>query len=171
MRRAVVLAVYFVSVLACSAQTQKTVPDPVHVAAGTVLTFHLQTRLHPSSGNETDGLPEGTILRVKMLDSVDSSVDRDGTEFRGVLVSSVTSGDQVVVHPDAEIRGVLALLRSKNHPEGFRYELLITQMEDQGKSYSLTASLNPSFFDGPSHPVSATTSTSVPASTPKPGVK
>ena len=39
------------------------------------------------------------------------------------------------------------LLGSRNHPDGFRYELLITSFDVNEKSYELTASLNPSFFD------------------------
>jgi len=39
------------------------------------------------------------------------------------------------------------LLRSKTHPEGFRYELLVTGLTDRGKSFDLTASLNSSFLD------------------------
>jgi hypothetical protein len=51
------------------------------------------------------------------------------------------------------VRGLLVLLRSKTHPEGFRYELLITRLIDHGKSYDLTASLNPSFLDPAVQPV------------------
>ena len=50
-----------------------------------------------------------------------------------------------MLHADAEVRGIFALLRSRNHPEGFRYELLITGVNDRGKNYTLTASLNSSF--------------------------
>jgi len=39
------------------------------------------------------------------------------------------------------------LLRSRNHPEGFRYELLVTSLTDHAKTYAVTASLNASFFD------------------------
>src|SRR2546430_3677586 len=28
---------------------------------------------------------------------------------------------EVVIHADAEVRGLFALLRSRNHPDGFRY--------------------------------------------------
>ena len=146
MRRNAVVALWLISVFACSARAQNTI-EPVHVAAGTILTFHLQTRLHPNSKDEIDLLPKGTLLQVKMLDSLDSGVDHDGAPFRGIVRSSVGSKDAIIVHPNAEVRGLLALLRSKNHPEGFRYELLITQITDQGKSYALTASLNPSFFE------------------------
>jgi hypothetical protein len=135
------------TVFACVADAGNPILVPIRVSSGTVLTFYLQTRLHPATENLPDMLPSGTILRVKMLDRLDSSVDRDGAEFHGVMVSAVTSGNEIVVHPDAEVRGILALLRSKSHPDGFRYDLLITRLTDHGKSYSLTASLGASFFE------------------------
>src|SRR5882672_3087692 len=119
----------------------------IHAELGTILTFHMQTRLNPSERNETDILPKGTLIRVKMLKEVDSSVDRDGSEFHGEVVESISAGSKVIVHSESEVRGILVLLRSKNHPEGFRYELLVTSLTDHEKTYDLTASLNPSFFD------------------------
>lgn len=130
-------------------QTPSFVPVPVHVTSGTVLTFYLHARLNPTSGDSLDGLPKGTLLRVKMLDSIDSTVNADGTEFRGMVVSGLTSSGELVIHPESEVRGILALLRSRSHPEGFRYELLITSLTDHGKSYALTASLEPSLADSP----------------------
>jgi hypothetical protein len=121
--------------------------EPIHAQLGAVLTFHLQTRLNPTDRNEMDVLPRGTVIRVKMLNGVDSSVDRDGSEFHGEVVDSVSAGSKVIVHSESEVRGILVLLRSKNHPEGFRYELLVTSLTDHAKTYDLTASLNPSFFD------------------------
>jgi hypothetical protein len=119
------------------------------VSAGTVQTFYLHARLNPTSGDSVDGLPKGTLLRVKMLDSIDSAVNADGTEFHGTVVSGLTSSGELVIHSGSEVRGILALLRSRSHPEGFRYELLITDLTDHGKSYTLTASLNPSLADSP----------------------
>jgi hypothetical protein len=119
--------------------------EPIRVSPGTVLTFHLQTRLNPGTANDVDILPSGTVLRVKILDSIDSAADRDGAEFHGVVVSPVLAGKIIVLHADSEVRGIFALLRSRNHPEGFRYELLITGINDRGKNYDITASLNPSF--------------------------
>jgi len=40
-----------------------------------VLTFHLHTRLNPTDRNEMDVLPRGTVIRVKMLNGIDSSVE------------------------------------------------------------------------------------------------
>jgi hypothetical protein len=141
-----------------TARGQNASIEPIHAQLGAVLTFHLQTRLNPSARNEMDGLPRGTVIRVKMLNGVDSSVDRDGSVFHGEVVDSVSDGNKVIVHRESEVRGMLVLLRSKNHPEGFRYELLLTSLTDHAKTYNMTASLNPSFFDPgvPPAPISKT---------------
>jgi len=133
---------------------QSTGMKPIRVPAGAVLTFYLQTRLNRADTNAVDLLPKGTQLSIKMLDPIDSATTRDGSEFRGIVASQVVSPDGVVIHADAEVKGLFAVLRSKNHPEGFRYELLITEITDAGKSIRLTASLNESFFDGPAQTAS-----------------
>ena len=149
MKRITLAAMCIIGALANTAHGQASSIESVHVSAGTVLTFYLHARLNPTSGDSVDGLPKGTLLRVKMLDSIDSAVNADGTEFRGMVMSGLTSSGDVVIHSGSEVRGILALLRSRNHPEGFRYELLITSLTDHGKSYALTASLNPSLADSP----------------------
>ncbi len=138
------------------AQVSSSTIEPIKEPAGTILTFHLQTRLRPADGDPLDLLPQGTVLHVKILNAIDSTVDRDGTEFRGSVVSDLSLGNGVVIHADAEVRGLLVLLRSRNHPEGFRYELLLTELTDHGKPYPLTASLNSSFFDSGSQPAPST---------------
>ena len=145
MKRIALVALFFVG----TAFGQSSRIEPVHVSAGTVLTFYLHARLNPTSGDSVDGLPKGSLLRVKMLDSIDSSVNADGAEFHGTVVSGLTSSGELVIHSGSEVRGILALLRSRSHPEGFRYELLITDLADHGRSYTLTASLNPSLADSP----------------------
>src|SRR5882762_9174670 len=147
MRRMVLAAVYYLSVVSGAAWAQNAELKPIHVPAGTVLTFYLQTRLNPADGNVIDLLPKGTVLSIRVLDAIDSDVTRDGAEFRGVVVAPVVSKDEVVIHADAAVRGLFALLRSRNHPDGFRYELLITGIADGGKLFQITASLNPSFQD------------------------
>ena len=136
-----------VCVFGGTARGQNANIEPIHAPAGAVLTFHVQTRLNPIDRNEMDVLPRGTVIRVKLLNGVDSSVDRDGSVFHGEVVDSVSAGSKVIVHSESEVRGILVLLRSKNHPEGFRYELLVTSLTDHAKTYDLTASLNPSFVD------------------------
>lgn len=141
------------SVFVTGTDAQPSGVEPIRVSAGTILTFYLQTRLRHSDADPLDGLPQGTLLHVKILGPVDSTVDRDGSEFHGSVVSDLTLGDGVVIHSDSEVRGLLVLLRSRNHPDGFRYELLLTQLTDHGKSYPLTASLNSSFYDSGTQPV------------------
>ncbi|MGC1485890.1 MAG: hypothetical protein WA789_19015 [Candidatus Acidiferrum sp.] len=149
---AVALCAASVFATAAPAQISSSAIDPIRVPAGTVLAFHLQTRLRHSTADPLDLLPQGTVLHVRILNSIDSGVDRDGTEFRGSVVSNLGIGANVVIHSDAEVQGLLVLLRSRNHPAGFRYELLLTELTDHGKSYPLTASLYPSFFDSGSQP-------------------
>jgi hypothetical protein len=149
MKRIAFAVLCFACTFASTAHGQTSNIEPVRISAGTVLTFYLHARLNPTSGDSVDGLPKGTLLRVKMQDSIDSSANADGTEFHGTVMSGLTSSGELVIHPGSEVRGILALLRSRSHPQGFRYELLITDLTDQGKSYTLTASLNPSLADSP----------------------
>ena len=121
----------------------------VHVAAGSVLNFQLQTRLRASNSDAMDELHAGTVVRVRMLETIDSTRDADGTPFRGTLVSSLASGTQVVAHTDAAVTGMLVLLRSREHPEGFRYVLLVTRISDGGKSYPVTAAVSSLLYDSP----------------------
>ena len=157
MSRFLSLALCAISVFAISspAQVSSSTVEAIRVPAGSILAFHLQTRLRHTEADPLDALPQGTVLHVKMLTSIDSNADRDGAEFHGTVVSDLSLGDGVIIHSNAEVRGLLVLLRSKNHPEGFRYELLLTELTDQGKSYPLTASLHASFFDAGSEPAAA----------------
>jgi len=147
MRHSFAVVLCSISLLASAASAQSPEAVPIRVAAGAVLKFHLQTRLNQTSGDALDALPKGTVLEVRMLDSIDSASDRDGAEFHGTLVTPLVLEGEVIVHSEADVRGILVLLRSKTHPDGFRYELLVTGLTDRGKSYDLTASLNPSFLD------------------------
>lgn len=147
MRRLALAVVCYLSLMTGAAWGQSSPIKPIRYPAGTVLSFYLQTRLNPTNGNAIDLLPKGTVLNIKIMDSIDSDLTRDGAEFRGLVVSPLVSKDEVIIHADAEVRGLFALLRSRSHPEGFRYELLITGITDGGKMFQLTASLNPSFLD------------------------
>jgi|SRR5580704_800586 hypothetical protein len=133
---------------AATAHAQGKGIEQVQVASGTVLDFHLQALMIPDADDSLNALPKGTVLHVRMLDSIDSTVNQDGSTFRASMASPLISADKhVVVHSEAEVHGLLALLRSRSHPEGFRYELLVTGLVDHGKSYTLTATLDSSFFD------------------------
>jgi hypothetical protein len=121
--------------------------SPLKIPAGSVVQFQLQSRLSPSQTDAADALPPGTPLRIKLLDPIDSRVEQDGSAFQGILMEPLQQNDHVIVGANAEVHGLLALLRSRQHPEGFRYELLVTSLVDGGKSYVVTASLDPSLFE------------------------
>jgi hypothetical protein len=121
--------------------------SPLEIPAGSVVNFQLQSRLTPSATDPADALPAGTTLRIKLLDAIDSRVDQDGSAFQGVLVSPLEQNNHVVVGANAEVHGLFALLRSRQHPEGFRYELLVTNVVDGGRSYVVSASLDSSLFE------------------------
>jgi hypothetical protein len=116
---------------------------PLQIPAGAIVNFQLQTRMKAAAADVLSVLPKGTLLRVKLLDAIDSAALRDGSAFRGLIVSSVANDDRVVIHSDAQVRGLFALLRSASHPEGFQYQLLVTNLIDRGQSYTLTAFLDP----------------------------
>src|SRR5207302_9105701 len=82
-------------------------------------------------------------------DSIGSAAKPDGARCRGAVVSGPTASGEPVTHSGSEVRAILAMLRSRSHPEGFRYELLITGLTSHSKSYTLTASLKPSLSDSP----------------------
>lgn len=132
--------------------------SPLQIPAGSVVTFQLQSRLSAAPGNAADALPAGTTMQIKLLDRVDSRTEEDGSAFDGVLVSSLEENNHVVIGANAQAHGLLALLRSRQHPEGFRYELLVTNIVDGGKSYVVTASLDSSLFEPSPKPAAASIS-------------
>jgi hypothetical protein len=148
---ALIVCVAGLSVFSAQAQNPRVTSAiaPLHIPAGTIVNFQLQTRLKATAADALGELPKGTLLRVKLLDPIDSAADRDGSAFRGLIVSSVAWGNRVVIHTDAQVRGLFALLRSASHPEGFRYDLLVTGLTDRGQSYTLTAFLDPDLPGGP----------------------
>ncbi|MHB8754359.1 MAG: hypothetical protein ACYC92_05300 [Candidatus Acidiferrales bacterium] len=146
MKRLTVL-LFAVSLFSLPAWCGRAPIGQVHVAAGAVLTFQLQTRLKASTADAMDEFPPGTRMRVKVLAPIDSTREADGTPFQGTLMAPLVSRSQVVAHSDSEVNGLLVLLRSREHPQGFRYELLVTEISDGAKRYSVTASLSRSLYD------------------------
>lgn len=154
MRFALVLLCVVLSVPS-SADGQTSDVPALRFAVGTIVTFHVQSRLRPEMDDTLNGMPQGTAMQVKLLDAIDSTQNRDGSSFRGTLMTTIGSG-KAIVHADAEVHGILVLLRSRSHPNGFRYELMVTSISEDGQSHPLSAFLSPSLFEAkaaPSAPV------------------
>src|SRR5256885_17015010 len=116
MHRSVVAVLCLISLFVSPTPGQNAIAAPVRVAAGTVLNFHLQTRLNPTAGDTLDALPKGTVLQVRMLDSIDSGVDRDGAEFHGSLAAPLILEGVAIVRFEAEVPGLPVVLRGREHP-------------------------------------------------------
>jgi hypothetical protein len=119
---------------------------PLRFAAGTVVTFHVQSRLRSEGDDTLNGLTQGTAMQVKLRDAIDSTQNRDGSSFQGTLLATIGSG-RAIVHAEAEVHGILVLLRSRSRPNGFRYELMVTSIREAGRSRPLSASLSSSLFE------------------------
>ena len=146
MKRSAIVAAIAV-LFAAPSFSQNASIRPLQIPAGAIVNFELQSRLNPSASDPADTLPAGTKLRVKILENIDSRVDQDGSAFQGILVSPLEQNNRVVLGANAQVNGLFALLRSRQHPEGFKYELLVTNVVDAGRSYVVTASLDPSLFE------------------------
>src|SRR5438094_10662929 len=98
MRRLILAAAFYLSVVSGVAWARNSDLKPVHVPAGTVLTFYLQTRVNPADGNVIDLLPKGTVLSIRVLDAIDSDVTRDAAVFHGLGVAPTVSKDEAAIH-------------------------------------------------------------------------
>jgi hypothetical protein len=86
-------------------------------------------------------IPAGTPINVRMIDSIDSSVNHTGEIFHGSLDTAIVVGNQVVVPRDADVYVRLVDARSAGHYSGqseLRIELV--RLSYQGKSYPLVSS-------------------------------
>jgi len=63
-------------------------------------------------------IPEGTVLTIRMVDSIDSSRNKPGEEFAASLDSPIVVGDRVVASRGADARVRLVTAKSAGHIEG-----------------------------------------------------
>jgi hypothetical protein len=82
----------------------------------------------------------GTPIRVQMIDSVDSSVNRAGEVFHATLASPIVMEDQIVVPAGTDVYVKLVNAKSAGHMTGqSTLALELVRMEFQGKSYALAS--------------------------------
>jgi hypothetical protein len=85
-------------------------------------------------------IPAGTSVRVQMIDSIDSSVNRSGEMFHATLASPITVDDQIVVPAGTDAYVKLVNAKSAGHMTGqSALALELVRMEFQGKSYALAS--------------------------------
>lgn len=82
----------------------------------------------------------GTNIAVRTVDSIDSSVNREGEVFRVTLDSPITVDGEEVVPERTELFIRLARAKSAGRMAGrSELELELSQMEFQGRTYQLTS--------------------------------
>jgi BON domain len=86
-------------------------------------------------------IPAGTTMSIRMIDGVDSSVNKPGEIFHASLDAPVVVGNQVAVPSGADVYVRLANVSSAGRmsgQSGLRLELV--KLEFQGQSYPLASS-------------------------------
>ena len=83
-------------------------------------------------------IPEGTVLSIRLVDSIDSNKNKEGDVFRGTIESPVTDGGRVVIPKYADVEGEVVQSKSAGHFTGRSdIALVLTRLEMGGKAYSI----------------------------------
>jgi len=120
---------------------QVTPPPQVPDAAATVApATPIPTPTPPPPPPKQVDVPANTILTIRMIDSVDSSVNKPGEIFHASLDSSILVDNQVVVPAGADVYVRLADASSAAHIKGkSELRLELVKLEFQGQSYPLVS--------------------------------
>lgn len=85
-------------------------------------------------------VPEGTLVSVRMVDSVNSSVNHTGDIFHSSLANPIAVGDKVVAPKGTDVYLRLVDARSAGHMTGqSELRLELYQLVLNGKSYALVS--------------------------------
>lgn len=83
-------------------------------------------------------IPDGTVLQVRMVDSVDSASNQLGDRFRATLDAPITIEDKVIVPQGADIEGRVAELKGAGRFAGKpAIALELTALSVNGRRYAL----------------------------------
>ncbi len=84
-------------------------------------------------------VPSGTVISVRMIDSIDSQRNRPGEEFAASLEAPVAVGDKVVIPQGSDARVRLVESRSAGHMTGSsELQLELIALNVNGNSYNVT---------------------------------
>jgi hypothetical protein len=85
-------------------------------------------------------VPASSTVSIRMIDSVDSSVNHAGEIFHASLDAPLVAGDSVVVPRGADVYVRLAAASSAGHMKGkSELHLELVKMDFQGRSYGLVS--------------------------------
>jgi hypothetical protein len=85
-------------------------------------------------------IPENTIVSIRMIDGVDSSVNHAGEIFHASLEAPLVVGDTVVVPQGADVYVRLTAASSAGHMKGkSELHLELVKMDFEGRSYPMAS--------------------------------
>ena len=83
-------------------------------------------------------VPAGTVVRVQMVDSIDSKHDQPGQEFAASLAAALVAGPKVVFPQGADARVRLVEAQQSGHFRGSsQLELELVSLNDNGRNYNV----------------------------------
>jgi outer membrane lipoprotein SlyB len=89
---------------------------------------------------ETVTIPSGTVVTIRMIDSIDSSRNRPGEEFVASVDSPIVVGDKVVIPKGADARVRLVQATSAGHISGSsELKLELIGITARGTPYTVTS--------------------------------
>lgn len=86
-------------------------------------------------------VPVGTSVRIQMIDSVDSSTDQVGQQFRASLQAPIVVEDEVIVPRGIDVFVKLTQAKSSGKIQGqSELQIELDHLQFQGKAYALDSS-------------------------------
>jgi hypothetical protein len=114
-------------------------PTPVAAAPPPPPAF-VQPTPPPQPVTRTVSVPAGTVLRVQMVDAVDSSVNKTGDMLRASLATPIVIGGDVVVPVGTDVDVRLVDANSAGRFKGRSgVTLQLSRLDFQGRSYDLSS--------------------------------
>jgi len=127
-------------VAASFAPAQATPAAPVQPAPVQAVAQPTPATPPPPPPPVTVEVPSGTVIMVRMIDSIDSSVNRAGEEFAASLEAPVVVGDRVLIQRGADARVRLNQVSSAGHVQGrSELQLELVSLTANGTTYNLTS--------------------------------
>src|ERR1700720_2909078 len=123
------------------AQDPASSPGPLHEPAPEKPSAPAPPPPPPPPQPITVTIPEGTIVTIRTIDSIDSSVNRPGQSFRASLDAPIVVGDRVVIPKGLNVNLKLVDASSAGKFKG-RSELTVSldSFTYQGKTYQIASS-------------------------------
>ena len=87
-------------------------------------------------------LSAGTILPVRLLDALDSSVNKSGDTFRAAVDQDIVVGNRVVVPKGSQVQGKLTAVQQSGRVQGLAaMSMQLVALEVSGQSYTILSNI------------------------------